>query len=214
MLIRIIYISNAVATQTANTTQAILQKAQDTNLANGITGVLCQGQGVYLQALEGERSTVTQLYARIYADKRHANVEMIHCESIAKRRYENWSMAHVSLSDVDPETKIVWPEFDPYSLTGLLVMARIDDLLASGTVIVGSTSIGLSCVRAACADSPSSRVQRTKMREAKGLLTQSGKNWQSLAAAPGFCTQLAAMPAGVGFWPFSTQFSSALNSGG
>ena len=139
MLIRVIYISNAVATQTANTTQAILRKAQNTNLANGITGVLCQGQGVYLQALEGERSTVTQLYARIYADKRHANVEMIHCESIAKRRYENWSMAHVSLSDVDPETKIVWPEFDPYSLTGQLVMARIDDLLASGAIIEGST---------------------------------------------------------------------------
>ena len=138
MLIRVIYISHAVATQTAETTQAILRKARDTNPANGVTGVLCQGQGVYLQALEGERSTVTQLYARIYADKRHANVEMIHCESIAKRRYENWSMAHVSLSDVDPETKIVWPEFDPYSRTGLLVMARIDDLLASGTVIEGS----------------------------------------------------------------------------
>jgi hypothetical protein len=47
-------------------------------------------------------------------------------------------MAHVSLSDVDPETKIVWPEFDPYSQTGLQVMARIDDLLASGMVVAGS----------------------------------------------------------------------------
>ena len=139
MLIRVIYISSAVATQTADTAQTILRKAQDNNLANGITGVLCQGQGVYLQALEGERSTVTQLYARIYADMRHANVEMIHCESIAGRRYENWSMAHVSLSDVDPETKIVWPEFDPYSQTGLQVMARIDELLASGTVIREAT---------------------------------------------------------------------------
>lgn len=139
MLIRVIYISSAVATQTADTAQTILRKAQDNNLANGITGVLCQGQGVYLQALEGERSTVTQLYARIYADMRHANVEMIHCESIAGRRYENWSMAHVSLSDVDPETKIVWPEFDPYYQTGLQVMARIDELLASGTVIREAT---------------------------------------------------------------------------
>ena len=60
---------------------------------------------------------------------------VIHCESIAKRRYANWSMAHVSLSDIDPTTKVDWPEFDPYSITGLLVMARIDELLASGTVI-------------------------------------------------------------------------------
>ena len=44
-------------------------------------------------------------------------------------------MAHVSLSDIDPKTKIEWPEFDPYSASGLLVMARIDELLASGTVI-------------------------------------------------------------------------------
>jgi hypothetical protein len=91
-----------------------------------------------LQALEGERSTVTQLYARIFADKRHTNVEMVHCESIAQRRYEQWSMAHVDLADVDPETKTDWPEFDPYSITGLLLMARIDELLASGTVIEGS----------------------------------------------------------------------------
>ncbi len=138
MLIRVIYISKAAVTQTAEITQSILQQAQPNNQARGITGVLCQGQGVYLQALEGERSVVTQLYARIYADKRHSDVEMIHCESIAQRRYENWSMAHVSLSDLDPETKIDWPEFDPYSVTGLLVMERIDDLLASGKVVEGS----------------------------------------------------------------------------
>lgn len=139
MLIRVIYVSKAAVPQSAALSNAILKKAQAWNQANGVTGVLCQGQGVYLQALEGERSTVTQLYARIFADKRHANVEMIHCESIAQRRYQNWSMAHVSLSDVDPETKIDWPEFDPYSITGLLVMARIDDLLASGSVMDGPT---------------------------------------------------------------------------
>lgn len=135
MLIRVIYVSTAVGPQTSTMTNAILKKAQAWNKANGITGVLCQGQGVFLQALEGERRTVTQLYSRIFADQRHTNVEMIHCESIVKRRYENWSMAHVSLSDIDPETKIEWPEFDPYSITGLLVLARIDDLLASGTVL-------------------------------------------------------------------------------
>jgi hypothetical protein len=44
-------------------------------------------------------------------------------------------MAHVRLSDVDPQTKIVWPEFDPYSPGGLLVMARIDELIALGSVV-------------------------------------------------------------------------------
>ncbi len=138
MLIRIVYISKAVGPQTTTMTHAILKSAQAWNKANEITGVLCQGQGVFLQALEGERSAVTQLYSRIYADLRHTNVEMLHCESITKRRYENWSMAHVNLSDIDPEATIEWPEFDPYSITGLLVMARIDDLLATGSIIEGT----------------------------------------------------------------------------
>lgn len=135
MLIRIIYVSKAVGPQTSTMTNAILQKSLAWNKSHDVTGVLCQGQGVFLQALEGDRSTVTDLYARIHADQRHTNVEMLHCESIVKRRYENWSMALVNLSDVDPETTIEWPEFDPYGITGLLVMARIDDLLASGSVI-------------------------------------------------------------------------------
>ncbi|WP_296493386.1 BLUF domain-containing protein [Rhodoferax sp.] len=135
MLIRVIYVSTAVGPQTSDVTNSILKRAQAWNKANNITGVLCQGQGVYLQALEGERPVVTKLYSRIYTDKRHTNVEMIHCESITKRRYDKWSMAHVSLSDIDPQKKVEWPELDPYSFTGLLVMARIDELLESGSVI-------------------------------------------------------------------------------
>lgn len=139
MLIRIIYLSKAVAPQSPALTHAILKKAQASNQANQVTGVLCQGQGVYLQALEGERTTVTDLYGRIFADPRHTNLELIHCETINERRYKNWSMALVNLSDVEPESQIDWPAFDPYSVTGLLVMARIDDLLAQGRVIDSGT---------------------------------------------------------------------------
>jgi len=135
MLIRIVCMSSAVGPQTGAMTQAILKKSQAWNQANGITGVLCQGQGVFLQALEGERKTVTQLYSRIYADLRHNDVEILHFESILERRYMNWSMALVNSSDIDTSTKIDWPEFGPYSVTGMLVMARIDELLAEGTGI-------------------------------------------------------------------------------
>ena len=76
---------------------------------------------------------MTTLYARIHADPRHRDLELLHCESIAERRYRGWSMARVSLSDMDPQTKIVWPEFDPYSASGALVMTRIDELVARGS---------------------------------------------------------------------------------
>jgi hypothetical protein len=132
MLIRLIYMSKAVDEQTGALTDSILRKAHAWNTQNAITGVLCEGQGVFLQALEGERGTVTRLYARIAADSRHTALELIHCESISERRYGEWSMARVRLSDVDPQSKIVWPDFDPYSANGALVMARIDELVAGG----------------------------------------------------------------------------------
>ncbi|MDZ7589247.1 MAG: BLUF domain-containing protein [Rubrivivax sp.] len=135
MLIRLIYVSKAVDPQTSALTDSILHTSRAWNMQHGITGVLCQGQGVFLQVLEGERGEVTRLYARISADPRHEDLELIHCESIRERRYGDWSMAQVELSDVDPQTKIVWPDFDPYSASGLLVMARIDELVAQGRVV-------------------------------------------------------------------------------
>jgi len=135
MLIRLIYLSKPVGLQTAALTESILRKAHTWNTQNDITGMLCEGQGVYLQALEGERSRVTSLYARIHADPRHKDLELLHCESIVERRYRGWSMARVSLSDVDPQTKIVWPEFDPYSSSGARVMAVIDGLVARGSSV-------------------------------------------------------------------------------
>lgn len=135
MLIRLIYLSRPVGEQTAALTDSILRKAHAWNTQNDITGMLCEGQGVYLQALEGERSKVSSLYARIHADPRHKDLELLCCESIIERRYRGWSMARVSLSDVDPQTTIVWPEFDPYSAGGALVMARIDELVARGSPV-------------------------------------------------------------------------------
>lgn len=130
MLIRIIYVSTAVDSQTPEMTNAIVQRSQQSNLANEVTGVLCQGHSVFLQCLEGERRIVTQLYAKIYADPRHKDVQMIHCESIPKRRYQDWSMAHVDLAQVDPLRQINWLEFDPYSASGVAALARIDEILS------------------------------------------------------------------------------------
>jgi Sensors of blue-light using FAD len=142
MLIRLIYVSTAVDPQTRALTDSILRKAHAWNTQNDITGVLCEGQGMFLQALEGERGKVTRLYARIAADPRHKDLELIHCEVISERRYGEWSMVRVDLSDVDPQTKISWPDFDPYTASGGLVMARIDELIAQGRIVNAPSSSG------------------------------------------------------------------------
>jgi hypothetical protein len=132
MQVRVLYVSRAVGPQTSTVTASILSTAQAHNRQHGIGGVLCQGKGLYLQVLEGERSAVNRLYARIVADSRHRDVEMLHLEEVSERRYADWSMAHVNLADDDLMVKMKHPEFDPYSASGALVMTLVDELLASG----------------------------------------------------------------------------------
>ena len=132
MLIRLLYVSRAVGPQTGTVTASILLKARANNARQDIGGVLLQGQGLYLQVLEGERDRVHRLYAIIVADSRHQDVQMLHLEEVTQRRFAGWSMAHVDLDAGDAMVQMKHPEFDPYSAPGALVMTMVDELLASG----------------------------------------------------------------------------------
>jgi hypothetical protein len=88
-----------------------------------------------LQVLEGQRSAVNRLYARILADRRHKDVELLIYEEISERRFGQWAMAHVPLSAQDPMIQMKHPEFDPYTASGKLILASVTDLLTSGQSI-------------------------------------------------------------------------------
>jgi hypothetical protein len=140
MLVRVLYVSRAAGPQTGTVTATILAAAQANNAAHGVSGVLCQGQGLYLQVLEGERSVVNRLYAQIVQDRRHHDVQMLSFEEISKRRYPGWSMAHVSLPDDDAMVRLQHPEFDPYSAPGAFVLQLVDELVAGGRRITAPTA--------------------------------------------------------------------------
>ena len=135
MQVRLLYVSRAVGPQTTTVTASILAKAQVNNARRNISGVLCQGQGLYLQVLEGERSAVNRLYGQIAIDPRHRDVDLLVLEEITQRRFAQWSMALVELSDSDPMVRLGHPEFDPYQATGALVMQMVGELLESGQPI-------------------------------------------------------------------------------
>ena len=97
MLVRALYVSRAVGPQTGTVTASILATAEAHNAQHAISGVLCQGQGLFVQVLEGERAEVNRLYASILKDPRHHDVQMLSFEEITKRRYPDWTMAHVVL---------------------------------------------------------------------------------------------------------------------
>jgi hypothetical protein len=85
--------------------------------------------------LEGERSTVNRLYATLIKDKRHQDVELVAIEEIQTRRFPEWSMAHVVISENDPIVQLKHPEFDPFNATAEDLLSLVDDLLAQSSPI-------------------------------------------------------------------------------
>jgi hypothetical protein len=130
--IQLLYVSRAVGPQTTTVTASILTTAQAHNAKHGIGGVLCQGQGLYLQLLEGERSDVNRLFSRIVVDSRHKDVTLLQLQEVERRRFAAWSMAHVELRADDPMILMQHPEFDPYSAPGAMAMRLVDELCAAG----------------------------------------------------------------------------------
>jgi hypothetical protein len=135
MLVRLLYVSKPVGPITTYVTNSILEESIVNNKEADITGVLCQGSGLYMQVIEGQRSVISALFARIMADRRHNTVEILSIEEIKQRRYGQWSMALVQLSLDDPMVQMAHPEFDPYSASSSDAMKIIDDLIKSSSPI-------------------------------------------------------------------------------
>ena len=135
MLTRLLYVSKPVGPITTHVTASLLENSRVSNKKSEITGVLCQGTGIYMQVLEGERTAVNALYSRIIADTRHHQVELLSFEEVGQRRYGQWSMALVQLSVDDPMVQMAHPEFDPYSASSKDAMRMIDELINSGISI-------------------------------------------------------------------------------
>ena len=122
--------------------ESILNHSRTTNPALGITGVLCYGGNVFLQVLEGGRTTVNELYNKIVRDPRHQQVTVLHYEEIAERRFAGWTMGQVNLARVNPSIVLKYsdlPLLDPFSVSGKASMALVEELIATAS-IVGRTA--------------------------------------------------------------------------
>lgn len=136
MLVRLLYCSRAVDTS-AQAVEAILASARQHNPVSGITGILCYGDGIFLQCIEGGRMQVSELYGTIQADARHKDVALLHFEEIAERRFGGWSMGQVNLSKLNQSIILKYsetPSLDPYAVTGRMSLALLEDLAATAAI--------------------------------------------------------------------------------
>ena len=136
MLVRLLYCSRAVDTN-PEAIDAILSQARQHNTVSGITGILCYGGGIFLQAIEGGRMQVSDLFGHIMKDARHKDVALLHFEEISERRFGGWSMGQVNVSKVNHSILLKYsekPELDPYAVSGKVSLALLEDLMASAQI--------------------------------------------------------------------------------
>ena len=80
--------------------RGILMQARRNNKRDGITGALICRQDMYLQLVEGPDDAIDTLYAKIVADDRHANVELVHARNVDQRMFPDWDMLDDSMPGV------------------------------------------------------------------------------------------------------------------
>ena len=138
MLVRLLYASRAVGKIDCAAVQNIMQNSHAYNPHNGITGILCHSEKVYMQVVEGGRDAINALYATILRDPRHTDVVLLHYEEICERRYAGWTMGQANLNKVNASVMLRFcdlPEIDPHAMSGKNSLALIDELMATATVI-------------------------------------------------------------------------------
>ena len=138
MLVRLIYVSRAVDKNAKVAIESILEASSSHNLNNGITGILCHGGDIFLQAIEGGRDAVNKLYNHISQDARHNDVVLLHYEEIRERRFGGWTMGQANLSKLNTSIVLKYserPEFDPYAVSGDVSLALLEELMATAAII-------------------------------------------------------------------------------
>jgi len=137
MLVRLLYASR-IADPLQSATEDILSQSRSHNPACGITGILCYGGGIFLQALEGGRSQVSDLYGHIQNDRRHKDVVLLHYEEITERRFGGWTMGQVNAAKLNTSILLKYSEraeLDPYSVSGKVSLALLEELMATASII-------------------------------------------------------------------------------
>ena len=116
----------------------ILTHSRHYNPALGITGILCYGGGIFLQAIEGGRDTVCELFGHIQRDVRHKEVILLHYDEILERRFGGWTMGKVNLAKINHSILLKYsekPELDPYGVSGKVSLALLEELMATAAIV-------------------------------------------------------------------------------
>ncbi|MDC6170312.1 BLUF domain-containing protein [Paucibacter sp. XJ19-41] len=138
MLVRLLYASRAASPMSEAELAAILKSSRAHNPAEGLTGLLCYSDGIFMQVLEGGRDAVHARYKSIIGDTRHRDVILLSYEEVAERHFAGWSMGQVNLSRLNPALVLKYCEttkLNPYAMSGQALKALFDELVNTGAIV-------------------------------------------------------------------------------
>jgi hypothetical protein len=138
MLVRLLYASRAASPLTAPIVDSIQAQSRENNPQQGITGLLCFSDDIFIQVLEGGRDEVCELFNAIVRDDRHTNVRILSYEEIDARRFGGWIMGQVNIAKVNPALLLKHAEkavLNPFNCSGHASMALLDELVATASVV-------------------------------------------------------------------------------
>jgi hypothetical protein len=101
LLFNMVYCSRATPGIDDAAVAHIIETARRWNPAQGITGLLVFGSGIFFQWLEGPRDNVTQLMANLKNDPRHESIVLLSTtEEVRERLFPDWDMELVTGADI------------------------------------------------------------------------------------------------------------------
>ena len=134
MLTRLIYASEATSPLSPGLVDEILATARAKNRLNNVTGLLMFDHHCFLQVLEGDRQSVSNLYGNLVRDKRHARLLILQCGPVDERLFVDWSMGFAA---ADAQFKRLLlrhtasSQFDPHRLAAASALALLTAMAGS-----------------------------------------------------------------------------------
>lgn len=133
MLIRLIYASESTQPLTPASVQALVDHARQANSRRQLTGVLAFDHRAFVQCLEGERETVSDVFCRIAADTRHRRVVLLELQPVDERLFGDWDMGFAAADAIGREAFLRFGSvnsFDPHAMSAGAALGLLRALAA------------------------------------------------------------------------------------
>jgi hypothetical protein len=137
MLVRCLYASRPAQSLEGGFLDGILEQSRKNNPERGVTGLLCVADNLFLQALEGGRDEVCELFNKIVRDDRHNQLRLLVYTEIDERRFGAWTMGQVNVDRLNPSSLLKYfkrAELNPFECSGEASMLLLTELVDSAAI--------------------------------------------------------------------------------